>query len=245
MTKAGATSMNAAPIATAGAYDALDDDRLVEIARAGDSAVFRVIMQRHNRRLYRIARGVLGDDSEAEDVVQETYVSAFEHLSSFRGEASLATWLTRIALNEALGRKRKRRPTTQMSELEMLQEQGDTRVLMFPGTRADANPEADASRAEVRRMLERAVDELPEAFRIVFVMREIEQMSVAETAAQLAIPRETVKTRLHRARRLLRASLQETLGSALQDTYAFDGERCKRINLAVLRRLSESCKTPA
>jgi RNA polymerase sigma-70 factor, ECF subfamily len=110
-------------------------------------------------------------------------------------------------------------------------------VLIFPGVRVDSNPEADASRAEVRRLLERAVDDLPEAFRIVFVMREIEQMNVEETASQLGIPTETVKTRLHRARRLLREALQEKLGSALQDTYAFDGERCERMTEAVLRRM--------
>ena len=229
--------MNTAQIAKAVAYDELDDNELVELARSGEAAVFRTIMQRHNQRLYRAARGVLGDDADAEDVVQETYVKAFEHLSHFRGESSLATWLTRIAINEALGRRRKRRPTADIRNLDMLDEQGEVRVLIFPGSRAAGNPETDASRSEVRRLLERAVDELPEPFRIVFVMREIEQMSVEETACQLEIIPETVKTRLHRARRLLREALQQKLGSALQDTYAFDGERCERMTQAVLRRM--------
>jgi RNA polymerase sigma-70 factor (ECF subfamily) len=229
--------MKASPTALAIAYDKLDDDRLIDFARAGDSGGFRAIMQRHNRRLYRVARGVLGDDTEAEDVVQETYVRAFENLAGFRRESSLATWLTRIAINEALGRKRKRRPMVDLSNLDLIDEQGEARVLIFPGARAGANPEADATRGEIRRLLERAVDDLPETFRGVFVMREIEQMSVEETASQLEILPETVKTRLHRARRLLREALQEKLGSVLQDAYAFDGARCERTTLAVLRRM--------
>jgi RNA polymerase sigma-70 factor, ECF subfamily len=174
--------MNATGAAHAVAYEKLDDERLVELARAGEAAAFRLITQRNNRRLYRVARGILGDDAEAEDVVQETYLRAFENLAGFRSESNLTTWLTRIAINEALGRKRKRRPMLDLKHLDMLDEQGETRVLIFPGVSAGSNPEADASRAEVRRLLERAVDELPAAFRVVFVMREIEQMSVEETA---------------------------------------------------------------
>ena len=229
--------MNTAQAANAVAYEKLDDQALVELARRGHAAVFRTIMQRHNRRLYRVARGVLGDDADADDVVQETYVRAFEHLAEFRGDSSLATWLTRIAINEALGRKRKRRPTADLGMADGLDEQGEVRVLIFPGARVDSNPESEAHRAEVRRLLERAVDQLPKSFRIVFVMREIEQMNVEETALQLGIPPETVKTRLHRARRLLRGALKEQLGSALQDTYAFDGERCERLTAAVARRI--------
>lgn len=229
--------MNTAQRAKAVSYDEVDDNGLVELARSGDAAVFRVIMQRHNRRLYRVARGILGHDADTEDVVQETYVKAFKNLARFRGESSLATWLTRIAINEALGRKRKRRPTIDLSKLDMIDEQGEVRVLIFPGAPVDGNPESDANRAEIRRLLERAVDDLPDAFRIVFVMRDIEQMNVEETASQLEIPPETVKTRLHRARRLLREALQEKLGSALQDTYSFDGERCERMTGAVLLRM--------
>ena len=237
--------MNTAQIAKAVTYDKMDDHELVQLARSGDAGVFRTIMQRHNRRLYRVARGILGRDADTEDVVQETYVKAFEHLAAFRGESSLSTWLTRIAINEALGRKRKHRPTTDLSTVDMIDEQGEVRVLIFPGARAESNPESEASRAEIRRLLERAIDDLPEAFRIVFVMREIEQMNVEETASQLEIPSETVKTRLHRARRLLREALQEKLGSALQDTYAFDGERCERMTRAVLHRMGLGALEPA
>jgi RNA polymerase sigma-70 factor (ECF subfamily) len=228
--------MNNLKTAPAIAYDKLGDDQLVALARTGDVRVFRAIMQRHNRRLYRVARGILGDDAESEDVVQETYVRALESLAGFRGESSFSTWLTRIAINEALGRKRRRRPTIDLSKLDSMDEQGEARVLMFPGVRG-ATPEAEATRAEVRRLLERAIDELPENFRIVFVMRDIEQMSVEETASQLDVLPETVKTRLHRARRLLREALQQRLGSALRDTFPFDGERCERMTNAVLHRM--------
>jgi RNA polymerase sigma-70 factor (ECF subfamily) len=229
--------MNTAALAHAVPYDKLDDGGLVELARAGDAAGFRIITQRYNRRLYRVARGILGDDGESEDVVQEAYLRAFNNLAGFRGESSFATWLTRIAINEALGRKRKRRPTINLADLDLLGDQGEARVLIFPGVCTGTNPEADASRSEVRRLLERAVDGLPEAFRIVFVMREIDELSVEETASQLQIRPETVKTRLYRARRLLRAALEEKLGSALQDIYSFDGERCERMTQAILRRL--------
>jgi RNA polymerase sigma-70 factor, ECF subfamily len=216
-------------------YDTRDDESLVQLAVAGDHGAFRAIMQRHNRRTYRVARGILGDDADAEDAVQETYIKAFENLAGFRGESSLSTWLTRIAINEALGRKRKRRTTVDLDQLETIE--GESRVLFFPGVAAGSDPESNAARAQVRRFLEAAVDDLPELFRIVFVMREIEQMSVEETAAHLAIPPETVKTRLHRARRLLREALQAKLGSALHDAYAFDGARCDRLTNAVMARL--------
>ncbi len=220
------------------ALDKMSDEQLVELARTGEPAVFGTIMQRHNQRLYRAARGILGEDAEAEDVVQESWMRAFQNLAAWRGESALTTWLTRIAINEALGRKRKRRPTIDASKLDMIDEQGEARVLIFPGIRPGDDPEADASRSEIRRLLEQAIDDLPDSFRIVFVMREVEQMSVEETASQLDIPAETVKTRLHRARRRLREALQERLGSVLQDTYSFDGDRCERITAAVLTRLS-------
>ncbi|MCC6776091.1 MAG: RNA polymerase sigma factor [Hyphomicrobiales bacterium] len=190
-----------------------------------------------DRRICRVARGILGDDTEAEDVVQETYTKAFQNLAGFRAESSLATWLTRIAINEALGRKRRQRPMVDLSQLETIDEQGEVRVLIFPGAASGSNPEEEASRAEIRRLLAAAVDDLPEPFRIVFVMREMEQMSVEETAAQLELLPETVKTRLYRARRLLREAMQQNLGSAVKDVYAFDGLRCERVTNAVLARL--------
>jgi RNA polymerase sigma-70 factor (ECF subfamily) len=217
--------------------DTLDDRALVALASQRDEAAFRLIMQRHNRRLYRVARSVLGNDAEAEDVVQETYVRAFTHLNGFRSEARLSTWLTRIALNEALGRIRGRHPTTDLKCLDAMNEQGEARVIFLPSARQDSNPEASAARAEVRRLLERAVDQLPSPFRSVFVMRDIEEMSVEETASHLGLRPETVKTRLHRARRLLRQSLHEKLASTLVDAFPFARARCTRMTEAVLRRL--------
>ncbi|WP_457093726.1 RNA polymerase sigma factor [Microvirga sp. P5_D2] len=217
--------------------DRLDDWALVERARQRDGAAVRLIMQRHNRRLYRAARSILNDDAEAEDVVQEAYVRAFTHLDGFRGEAQLSTWLTRIALNEALGRLRRRRTTVGLKDIDAISDQGEARVIYLPSARQDSDPEAAAARTQVRRLLERAVDQLPNSFRMVFVLRDIEEMSVEETASHLGLRPETVKTRLHRARRLLREALNKTLASALTDVFPCAGVRCARITGVVLERL--------
>ena len=218
--------------------ESLDDRDLVGLAKEGDEAAFRAIMQRHNRRLYRVARGVLRDESEAEDAVQEAYVRAFTHLAEFRGDAKLSTWLTRIVVNEALGRLRRQRPTVELTVLDSVHENKGAQILPF--LLADAaveNPERSAARREIRQLLERAVDDLPEPFRVVFVMRAIEEMSIEETAAYLELRPETVKTRLHRARRLLRDTLDAQLASTLTDAFPFAGARCARIADMVLARL--------
>ena len=228
--------MQQAAVAATG-LSGLDDGALVERARHRDEAAVRLIVQRHNRRLYRVARSVLNDDAEAEDVVQETYVRAFTHLDGFRGEAQLSTWLTRIALNEALGRRRRRRTTIALKDIDAINDQGEARVIYLPSARQDSDPEAAAAQAEVRRLLERAVDQLPDPFRVVFVLRDIEEMSTEETASHLGLRPETVKTRLHRARRLLRQSLDRTLSSAVNDVFPCAGARCGRITETVLQRL--------
>jgi RNA polymerase sigma-70 factor, ECF subfamily len=217
-------------------YAALAETELVAYAKAGRREAFAALMQRGNQRLFRIARGVVRDESEAEDVLQEAYVRAFAKLSEFRGEASIYTWLTRIVLNEAHGRLRKRRDTVELSAIEAAQE-GRGRILMFPSAMASDDPERDAALAETRRLLERAVDDLPEAFRLVFIMREVEGCSIAETTTNLNIKAETVKTRLHRARRMLRESLDTQLASALTGAFPFLGARCQRITDAVLQRM--------
>jgi RNA polymerase sigma-70 factor (ECF subfamily) len=227
--------MQTAEVATR--LEDLDDRFLADRARHRDGAAFRLIMQRHNRKLYRAARSILGDDSEAEDAVQEAYVRALTNLGEFRGEARLSTWLTRIVINEALGRQRQRRPTVELKDIDGINEQGESCVIFLPSACQDGDPEAAAARAEVRRLIERAVDGLPEPFRVVFVLRDMEEMSIEETASQLGLRPETVKTRLHRARRLLRQSLDRTLTSALADAFPFAGARCARITEAVLRRL--------
>jgi RNA polymerase sigma-70 factor (ECF subfamily) len=219
--------------------DALGDAELVQLARERESGAFRVIMRRHNRRLYRVARAVIRDDSEAEDVVQEAYFHAFAHLGNFRGDSSLATWLTRIALNEALGRLRRQRPTVELSTLDA-ESQDETHVIPFPLMAANSDPERALAQREIRRLMERAIDDLPEIFRIVFVMREIEDLSIEETAGFLNLPPATVKTRLHRARRLLRQALDEQLAPALADAFPFDGIRCTGMADRVLERLGLS-----
>lgn len=226
------------PEAVRGAdVDARPDAELVERAREGDGGAFRTIMQRHNRRLYRVARSIVRSDSDAEDIVQEAYLHAFASLGTFRAESSLATWLTRITLNEALGRLRRQRPTVDLATLDL--DEADTqRIIPFPHMASTAtDPERTVAQREIRRMIERAIDNLPEAFRVVFVLREIEELSVEETAAFLGVNAATVKTRLHRGRRLLRQALDEQLASALTDAFPFDGARCTRMADRILDRL--------
>jgi len=215
---------------------AVGERKLVERAKSGDQLAFREIMERHNRRLHRVARAVMKDDTEAEDVVQETYLRAFFNLSKFRGESSLTTWLTRIALNEALGRKRKQRATVTLENVETAQKMS-AQIIPFPAMDTEADPERSAARREIRKLLERVMDALPEPFRLVFVMRDVEEMSIEETASHLGIRPKTVKTRLHRARRLLRQSLNGQLASTLKGAFPFAGARCARITETVLSRL--------
>ena len=217
-------------------YLALPEPELVAHARAGDRQAFRAIMTRCNQRLFRIARAVVRDEAEAEDVLQEAYTRAFAAIATFRGESGVATWLTRIVLNEAHGRLRRRKPTVDLDELEAAQ--AGAQVLSFPGSARSEDPEADAARAQIRRILERAVDDLPEPFRLVFILREVEELSVEETAAHLNLKAETVKTRLHRARRQLRAALDAQLADVMVGAYPFLGARCERITQAVLQRLA-------
>lgn len=217
-------------------HAALDDAGLVDLARRRDEAAVRTLVSRHNRRLYRVARGVLRDDAEAEDVVQETYVRAFTRLDGFRGEASLATWLTRIALNEALGRLRRRRPHADLAALDAAIADGGGPIV-FPMSPAPAGPESEAGRAQVRQLLERAVDALPEGFRLVYLLRDVEGCSVEETATALELREETVKTRLHRARKQLRAALEDKVSGARGGVFEFMGARCARVTAAVMARI--------
>jgi RNA polymerase sigma-70 factor (ECF subfamily) len=224
-------------------YEGLDDAALVGLVQGGDREAFRQVMRRSNQRLFRVARGVMNDDAEAEDVVQEAYVHAYEKLATFRGDASLLTWLTRIVLNEAYGRLRQRRHTVDIDQIEVAQADGG-RVVAFPAKFGNEDPLASAARDQIRRLVERAVDGLPEPFRIVFVMREIEECTVEETAASLDLKAETVKTRLHRARRLLRAALHDTLSTSLGDAFPFLGPRCDRVTESVMQRLEAVTPIP-
>jgi RNA polymerase sigma-70 factor, ECF subfamily len=210
------------------------DSELVARALVRDEAAIRAILQANNRRLFRIARGILRNDSEAEDVVQETYVRALTHLDGFRGDSSLSTWLSRIAMNEAMGRLRGRRPSV---ELSVLQEKAEAEIIPFPGSSAPSDPEKSMAQREIQQVVEHAIDELPEPFRLVFITRVIEEMNVEETAELLGIKPETVKTRLHRARAMLRENVEKKIGPVVLQAFPFAGRRCERLTEAVLNRL--------
>ncbi len=216
----------------------LSDEDLVAMARQGGENAVRLLIRRNNRRLFRVARAVLRDDGEAEDVVQETYVKAFTKLDSFRGEALFSSWLTRIALNEALGRARRQRPQTGLEVLNDATAGGQ--VIMFPTSSQPAPADAELARSQVRDFLQKAVDELPDAFRLVFVLRDIEELSTEATASQLSLKPETVKTRLHRARRLLRGAIERRLATTFSELFPFDGARCERMADRVIERLRTS-----
>jgi RNA polymerase sigma-70 factor (ECF subfamily) len=214
-------------------------DRATDALRP--EAIIRSIIQRHNRRLYRIARGILRDDAEAEDAMQDAYLKAFVAIDQFRGEAAIGTWLCRIVMNEALGRLRRRKSMVDWETME--QQPGEAEIINFPGhDRAD--PETAAAREQLRRFLETAIDALPDEFRLVLIARAVEDMSVEETAALLGIRPETVKTRLHRARLRLKSALEARVGSALSEVYPFEDRRCMRIADAVIRRLEEARREP-
>lgn len=227
--------MNTIAAGAARDYAALDDAALVACVMAGERDAFRLIMQRCNQRMFRVVRGVIRNEAEAEDVVQEAYVHGYEKLGSFRGEASLATWLTRIALNEAYGRLRRRRDSVDIDDIDM--RAPAAQLIAFPGHVLGDDPAEEAARAQLRRLLEQAVDELPEAFRLVYVLRDVEGCSVEETASALEIRQETVKTRLHRARRQLREALTSRVSAAQVDAFQFMGARCMHMTEVVMARI--------
>lgn len=212
-----------------------DDDILAVAARQRDTAALRLLVARHNQRLFRVARGVLRDDSEAEDVVQETYVKALAKLDGFRGHSSFSTWLTRIALNEAVGRLRGRRRTVDVTEIDIASATGT--ILPFPTVTSAASPESETARTEVRTVLERAVDEMPDSFRLVFILRDVHGLDTEETATLLELRPETVKTRLHRARRLMRDNIETTFAAGFAELFPFAGARCASIGDRVLARM--------
>ena len=212
-----------------------DDIAHVQRALACDPSAFRAIMQKHNCRLYRIARSILRNDTDAEDAVQDAYVSAFANLASYRGESTLATWLSRIVMNEALGRLRRTRPTVELAALE--QQRSEAEIIQFPLSTLNDDPERTMAQRQILQLVEQATDNLPEAFRLVFVTRVIEGMSVEETSELLGIKPETVKTRLHRARQLVRDQLEKEIGPVLMDAFPFAGWHCERVTEAVMKRL--------
>ena len=208
------------PATSAQASDS--DAVLVGRVLAGETALFERIMRRHNQRVFRAARAIVRDDAEAEDVMQETYTRAFAHLGQFRGDAQLGTWLVRIAVHEAFARVRRQR------RLAPLPPGDDMEALPMPDRAMPIDPEREANNAELRRLLERAIDDLPETYRTVFVLREVEGLSTATTAECLGVSEEVVKTRLLRARTRLRDGLYERAGAVASDAFTFGAERCDR-----------------
>jgi RNA polymerase sigma-70 factor (ECF subfamily) len=224
--------------APAAASTLFTEQDLIARAARRDEAAIRTIVRQNNRRLFRVARSILKDDWEAEDIVQEAYLRAFLRLEEFQGRSALGTWLTRIVVNEALGRLRKRRPAADLAEIERgLSDDGQ--LVPFPLAAPQMDPERAMAQSQLNNVLEKAIDALPDVYRVVFVARVIEEMSVEETAGLFSLKPETVKTRLHRARALLRRELEENIGPALADTYPFGGTRCERMADRVIARLKE------
>jgi RNA polymerase sigma-70 factor (ECF subfamily) len=221
------------------AGDALADEDVVARVLGGDVALFEVLMRRYNQRLFRAARAITRDDAEAEDVLQETYVRAFSALGQFEGRARWATWITRIAVNEALARVRRRGRFVERDVADVMEDGS-----MDEASISDAAPQpppGPAKEAEVRELaafVERAVDQLPDSYRTVFVLREVEELSTAETAACLDVSEELVKVRLHRARTELRRMLDERFGAATREVFEFHASRCDRIVAAVMARIA-------
>ena len=220
------------------ALASLDDAALATRVARDDHAAFEALMRRHNGRLFRVARAILKNETEAEDALQDAYLDAYRHMAEFRGAAQLATWLTRIVINQALMRLRRRRRDRVVVPLREppVIGRGDAPDPEVADTAVESPPAA-VLRDELRRVLERRIDDLPVAFRTVFVMRDVEDMSVQETADCLAIPASTVRTRLFRARALLREALARDLDAATVAVFDFAGERCDRIVAGALARV--------
>lgn len=207
------------------------DQQVIDRVLAGDIALYEIIMRRYNQRLYRVARSILHDDAEAEDVIQDAYVRAYQHLDQFAGRSAFSTWLTRIAVHEALRRLPGRRRTIPMDEINLEGEDPMSPVETSP------DPEQTASRSELGRLLEDAVLALPSHFRSVVMLRDIEEMSTAETAEALDLTEENVKIRLHRGHALMRNQLSQRVGAQGKNAFPFMGERCDRVVTRVFARL--------
>lgn len=217
------------------AAEAEDDTSIVRRILTGERMAFGLLMRRFNRRLYRLARAILGDSAEAEDALQNAYLAAYRHLDQFRGDSSLATWLSRLVCNECLARMR--RGARRQNVIPMIHSPADREIEAIASDEAGA-PDAAADRAQMRAILERKIDALPETFRAVFVLRSVEELTVEETAACLDIPAETVRSRHFRAKSLLRDSLARELESAERSLWEFAGERCDGIVARVLARIA-------
>jgi RNA polymerase sigma-70 factor (ECF subfamily) len=213
--------------------ESLTDLEVIERVKAGDTGLYEIIMRRYNQRLYRATRAILRDDAEAEDVMQDAYVRAYQHLNQFAGEALFSTWLTRIAVHEALRRVRMRNRNEQLNDTQY-DEEGSMSI-----AETSLNPEQRASVAEIGQLLEEALLGLPAQYRTVIMLRDVEEMSTAETAAALELTEENVKVRLHRGRAMMRDWLFEHVGADGREAFPFMGLRCDRVVRGVFERLRE------
>ncbi len=222
------------PAEVATSQEPLSDEEVVARVLAGETAMFEIVMRRHNQLLYRVARSILRNDGEAEDVMQDAYVRAYERLDQFAGRAKFSTWLTRIAVHEALARQRR---GNRYQELDSMSDrEGDP---MDRLATLAPDPEQQASNSETRRLLEEAVEKLPDAYRTIFMLRDVEEMSTSDTAHVLDISEENVKVRLHRARALLRKSLYARAGMERKEAFNFHAVRCDRVVRNVFERIQK------
>jgi RNA polymerase sigma-70 factor (ECF subfamily) len=212
----------------------LSDEEVVAQVLAGQTDMFEIVMRRHNQRIYRVARGILRNDGEAEDVMQDTYVRAYEHLGQFAGKAKFSTWLTRIAVHEALARQHR---SNRYEEFEPMSERAGDPMDRFASL--TPNPEQQTSNTELRKLLEDAVEKLPDSYRTVFMLRDVEEMSTSDAAYALEITEENVKVRLHRARGLLRRSLAALVGIESREAFSFHAVRCDRVVKNVFERIRQ------
>ncbi len=212
----------------------LSDEQIVRRVLAGETPLYELLMRRYNQRLFRAARAVVKNDAEAEDVMQDTYVRAFAHLRQFKSEAKFSSWITRIAINESLARLRY---SGRMTDLELVSEQDPEAVTNMPHP---PGPEQQTFTAELKQLLEESIDRLPIASRAAFVLRHVEGLSTAEAADCLDITEQALKTRLHRARTLLRDALFDRVGPTSTELFAFHAPRCDRVVAAVMQRLDQA-----
>jgi RNA polymerase sigma-70 factor (ECF subfamily) len=214
------------------AFEALSDVEIIERVRAGETALYEVVMRRHNTRLYRAARAILGSDRDVEDVMQDAYVRAFQHLDQFEGRSLFSTWLTRIAVHEALARMHKAERMVEWDAMnENRQGANDT-------SRETPDPETEAASGEMSRFLERSIESLPEAYRAVVMLRDVEEMTTSETAECLSITEDNVKVRLHRAHGMLRKELYAEARISAKEAFSFHAVRCDRVVFGVFARLA-------
>ncbi len=218
------------------------DEQVVERVLQGETALYEILMRRHNQRIYRAARAILGSDAEAEDVMQDAYVRAYQHLGQFEGRSKFSTWLTRIAVHEALARREKLKreqpievtPTGEQTATHRIED----REAMKRWNANPADPERQAFQGEIGRLLEEAIDSLPDKYRSVLVLRDVEELDTFETAQSLGLTEEAVKVRLHRARALVRRGLYAHVGAAGPQAFRFHAERCDRVVAAVFSHLN-------